>query len=72
MRVLPNHTTIVNIVMRRKMTEEEIEEAALASALNMGAAKDLFHPNWGWVLLDGEVTEVGIEFFKWMRESKND
>jgi len=54
------------------MTEEEIEQAAIESALNMGAAESLFHPDWGWILLDGEITEVGIEFFKQTKVNKYD
>jgi hypothetical protein len=50
------------------MTDEEkqtvIEDASVASAKNMGAPKDLFHPNYGWILLDGKPTEAYKEFYK--------
>lgn len=49
------------------MTDEEIEaieNAAIKSAQNMGAARDIYHEDYGWLLRDGEMTEAGIEFFK--------
>ena len=45
------------------LPDEEIEKAALASAENMGAAKNLWHPEFGWIYLDGKPTEAGVEFF---------
>jgi hypothetical protein len=45
------------------MTEEEVEQAAIQSALNMGPAEHMFHPDYGWVLRDGVITEAGIDFF---------
>lgn len=46
------------------MTEEEIEDVAIKSALNMGPAQDMFHPDYGWIMQDGKITEVGEEFFR--------
>lgn len=40
------------------------EELALKSAMNMGAAQDIWHPDYGWILKDGQVTEVGKRFFR--------
>lgn len=51
------------------MTEEELEQLALKSAANFGAAKDIWHPEYGWILLNGEVTPAGVDFaFKYLKE----
>lgn len=47
------------------MTEaewENLKKLAEASAANFGAAKDIWHPDYGWILLDGEVTTAGLDF----------
>lgn len=54
--------------MTRRITDEEIEQAAIDSALNMGPAQDMFHPDFGWIIRNGIITEVGEKFFKYIRE----
>jgi len=41
-----------------------LEEVAVKSAENMGAAQDLWHPGYGWLLKDGKITAEGIKFFE--------
>jgi hypothetical protein len=48
--------------MSDKYTEEQIEELAIQSAMNMGEAESMFHPDYGWIKLDGEWTEIGLLF----------
>lgn len=50
------------------LEQEEIEAAALKSMENMGAPKDMYVQEYGWVLKDGELTEAG---FKWFDENKD-
>jgi hypothetical protein len=45
-------------------TEEELEEAALRSAMNMGPAQDVWHPDYGWILRDSKITEAGKKFLE--------
>ena len=50
-----------------EMTKEEIdalEEACTKMAMNMGAPKDMFHPDYGWILRDGELTQAGADFLE--------
>lgn len=44
--------------------EKELEKSAIANAENMGEAKDLWHPDYGWILRGGKVTEAGMRFFE--------
>ena len=44
--------------------EDELEKSAIASAANMGEARDLWHPEHGWLLRDGKLTEIGVKFFE--------
>ncbi len=44
--------------------EQDIEAAALKSVKNFGEAKDVFHPDYGWILKDGKPTEVGLKWYK--------
>ena len=30
---------------------------------NFGPAKDLYHPDYGWILKDGELTPEGKKYF---------
>lgn len=49
------------------MSEEElkaIEDAAILSLVNMGAAQDLAVPGYGWILRNGKPTEAGIQWYK--------
>jgi hypothetical protein len=51
----------------KDMTPEElaaIEDASVQSARNMGAPKDLFHQDYGWILIDGKPTEAYKEFYE--------
>lgn len=45
-----------------ELTEAMIEDAAIRSAANMGAAQDIWHPDYGWIMLKGELTDAGIVF----------
>lgn len=47
-----------------EVKEEDLEKSAIANAENMGEAKDLWHPSYGWILKDGKVTEAGMKFFE--------
>lgn len=31
---------------------------------NIGDAPDMFHPDYGWIRIDGVLTEKGKEFFE--------
>jgi hypothetical protein len=53
------------------LTEEELEEMALKSAMNMGAARDIWHPGYGWILKDGQITEIGERFLKELHSKEN-
>lgn len=44
--------------------EDEMIEAAIQNANNMGAATDMFHPDYGWILVDGKPTPEGLDFFQ--------
>jgi hypothetical protein len=44
--------------------EDEMVEAAILNANNFGKAVDMFHPDYGWILKDGEPTEAGLDFFQ--------
>jgi hypothetical protein len=49
------------------MTEEEekaLEEAALLSVANFGAAENAWHPDYGQIIKDGKLTEAGIQLMK--------
>lgn len=57
----------------KELTQEEmetIEQAALLSANNLGATKDMFHPDYGWILKDGKITEIGFKFMEDLQEKK--
>jgi hypothetical protein len=41
-----------------------LEEAALLSALDMGPAENMWHPDWGQIIKDGELTEAGKRMFE--------
>jgi len=59
----------------RKITEfneNELETAAIKSAANMGPAEHLWHPDYGWILRDGEFTEAGREFIEFLKNEKNE
>lgn len=42
-----------------KLTEDQIEELALKSLENFGEPQDLYHPNAGWILRKGKITQTG-------------
>jgi len=44
--------------------EEEMIEAAIANVGNFGTPLDMFHPDYGQILKDGQPTEKGLEFFQ--------
>lgn len=54
------------------MTEDEIEELAIQNAGNFGTPSDMFHKDYGWIWLDGALTEQGIKFFKDNKEKYNE
>lgn len=43
--------------------EDEMIEAAIMNANNMGQAVDMYHPDYGQILKDGFITEAGVKFF---------
>lgn len=48
----------------KPLTEEEIEQLAIQSALNFGPAENAWHDGYGQIIKDGELTEAGIQLFK--------
>jgi len=52
----------------KKTPKEELEEALIASvefASREGGAPDsMFIPEYGWILINGELTEEGILWYK--------
>lgn len=54
----------------KNLTEQVIEAAAMESAANFGPAERIFHPDYGWILWDGEITEAGKQFAKDHLENK--
>ena len=44
--------------------EQSIVEASSKAIENFGAAEDVFHHEYGWILRDSQITEEGREFFK--------
>lgn len=44
--------------------EEELYQWIKQTAENFGAAEDLFHPDYGWILRYNKVTEAGKRFFE--------
>lgn len=49
---------------QQELDEQAIEEAALRAANNMGAARDIFIPDVGWIMRDGKPTDVGLAWYK--------
>lgn len=49
---------------KKELTEKEIEEAALQSIHNFGVAENMWHEDYGWLIKNGVITEIGILFFK--------
>ena len=52
------------------MDEEELEKAMLKSAENFGAAENIWVPDYGWILRDGEPTEEGLRLYKELIEEE--
>lgn len=50
--------------MNNKKLDLDIEEIAIQNANNFGTPSDIFHPEYGWLWLDGAITTQGIKFFK--------
>lgn len=44
--------------------ELSIEAAALLSVENFGPPTDMWDPDYGWVLVKGEITEAGVAWYK--------
>lgn len=51
------------------LSEDEIEAAAIKSMENMGAPKDIYVQDYGWVMRDGELTEAGMVWFDENKDS---
>lgn len=49
---------------------EDLIKAAELVAMEGGAPQDIFVPAYGWVLRDGEPTEVGLLWYKQEVETK--
>ena len=49
---------------KKPLTPEQIEELAIKNAENFGAAKDIFHPELGWLMRNGEMTPAAVELLK--------
>lgn len=51
--------------------EEDIEEALLKARERIsggtGCPQDIFHPDFGWVLINGRPTENTPDFLKWLK-----
>lgn len=46
------------------MTKEQMEQLAIDSAQNMGKAEEAWVPGVGKIIENGELTELGEEYFK--------
>ena len=40
-----------------------MEKAASEAVANFGEAKDIFVPDYGWILKDGKTTHEGLEWY---------
>ena len=52
------------------MTEEEIEQACIDSALNMGPAENAWDPDYGQIIKDGQLTDAGIALLSGWQKSE--
>lgn len=43
-------------------------EVSLNNANHIGSTPDMYHPDYGWVRVDGKLTEAGVLFFKNQKE----
>lgn len=51
-----------------QLSNEELAELCIQNANNFGPSPDMWHPQYGWLIKDGETTEAGRNFF----EDQND
>jgi hypothetical protein len=56
--------------MDKKITQEQIEAAAIKSAQNFGAPENIFHPDHGWLMVNKNITAIGKAFAKWFLRKK--
>lgn len=47
--------------------DEDLMDAHLKMVDNFGPAKDMFHPDYGWILKDGKLTPEGEKFYEEQR-----
>ena len=47
-----------------ELSVEDLEEAARIVRENFGEPKDVWHPDYGWILRDGKPTEEGVKWYK--------
>ena len=58
---------------KEKLTiDKEVEEAAIKAVENFGAPKDMYHPDYGWIVRFGKCTEAGELFYKHLQEKRDD
>lgn len=47
-----------------KIDQEAIERAVKLAQENFGSPQDMWHPDYGWILKDGELTQEGADFLE--------
>lgn len=47
---------------KQQLDEIALEEAAMKARENFGPAQDMFIPDVGWIMKNGELTEIGKEW----------
>lgn len=51
--------------------DEKLIEAAIMNAGNFGSPLDMWHPDYGWILVDHKLTEAGHRFVEDNQEQFN-
>lgn len=44
--------------------EESLYQASILSAADFGPAENAWHPDWGQIIKDGELTPEGLEMMR--------
>jgi hypothetical protein len=47
-----------------KSKKPNLEEIVQSMLDNFGTPENIFHPDYGWVLRNGEITPEGVPYFK--------
>ena len=46
------------------LDDDAVIEAAIRNANNFGPTPDMFHPDYGWIFRNNELTDAGVKFFE--------